>query len=99
MFKKNRKDILNNPDLPLIMGLKSGDRTAYLHFLQKYYNTVYLILSAVDESGNESQIREKASHILLDIWAKRAQIPLHLSPKQFLFTFIYKQFEKNGGKI
>ena len=99
MFKKNRKDILDNPDLPLMMSLKSGDRTAYLHFLQKYYNTVYLIVSAVDESGNESQIREKASQILLDIWAKRAQIPLDLTPKQFLFTFIYKQFEKNGGKV
>jgi len=81
MIKKIRKDGSGNPDAPLIKRLKEGDRIAYTRLLSKYYDMVFLILSALDESGDEERIREKTSGVLFSIWTNRESISEEHSQK------------------
>lgn len=99
MIKKIRKDGSGNPDVTLLQGLREGDRIAYTRLLGKYYDMVFLIVSALDDTGSDEHIREKTADILLDIWAKRAVIPLDRPLKGPLFDFIYRRFQENGEKI
>jgi hypothetical protein len=99
MIKKIRKDVSGNPDASLIKGLKEGDRIAYTRLLSKYYDMVFLILSALDETGDEEQVREKTSGVLFSIWTNRDSIEACNPLKNHLFDFIHKQFKENGGKI
>lgn len=99
MIKKIRKDFSGNPDMSLIKSLKQGDRIAYTRLLSKYYDMVFLILSALDESGDEEQIREKTSGVLFSIWTDRESIDENQTLKGYLFTFIYKKFQESEGEI
>ena len=99
MIRKILKDDSGNPDASLLKGLKEGDRIAYTRLLGKYYDMVFLIVSALDDSGDEAQTRSKTADILLSVWADRESILLEHPLKNHLFDFIYKRFKENGGKI
>ena len=99
MIKRIRKDYSGNPDAPLIKELREGDRIAYTRLLGKYYDMVFLMLSALDESGDQEHIKKKSSDVLFSIWTERASIPMDKPLKIHLFDFIYREFKENGGKI
>jgi hypothetical protein len=99
MIKKILKDDSGNPDAPLIKELRQGDRIAYTRLLGKYYDMVFLILSALDDSGDKDQVKKKSSEVLFSIWTERASIPIDKPLKDHLFDFIYHQFKENRGEI
>jgi hypothetical protein len=99
MIKKIRKDDSGNPDINLLQGLKEGDRIAYTRLLGKYYDMVFLIVSALDDTGSDSEVRGKTADILLNIWENRATIPTNKTLKRQLFDLIYKRFNENGGRL
>jgi hypothetical protein len=99
MFKKIRRDNSGNPDVTLLQGLKEGDRTAYSRLLGKYYDMVFLIVSALDDSGSDDQVKATTAEILIEIWDKRAMLPGDRPLKEPLFDMIYKRFKDNGGKL
>lgn len=99
MFKKIRRDKSGNPDVTLLQGLKEGDRTAYSRLLGKYYDMVFLIVSALDDSGSDDQVKATTAEILIEIWDKRAMLPGDRPLKEPLFDMIYKRFKDNGGRL
>ena len=99
MIKKIRKDDSGNPDITLLQGLKEGDRIAYTRLLGKYYDMVFLIVSALDDTGREDEVRRKTADILLNVWETRATIATDRPLKRQLFDFIYKRFTENGGVL
>jgi hypothetical protein len=99
MIKKILRDYSGNPDARLIKELREGDRIAYTRLLGKYYDMVFLMLSALDDSGDQVNIKQKASDVLFSIWTDRASIPIDKPLKDHLFEHIYRQYKENGGKI
>ena len=99
MIKKILRDHSDNPDASLIKELREGDRIAYTRLLGKYYDMVFLMLSALDDSGDDGHIKKRASDVLFSIWTNRQNIPFDKPLKNYLFDFIYKEFKENGGKI
>ncbi|TDW96115.1 hypothetical protein [Dinghuibacter silviterrae] len=97
MIKNIRKDGSDNPDVTLLQGLKEGDRTAYGRLLGKYYNMVFLIVSALDDTGKNDEVKRKTGDILLEIWTRRGDMPADKPLREFLFDLIYKRFKENGG--
>lgn len=99
MFKKIRRDNSGNSDVTLLQGLKEGDRAAYSRLLGKYYDMVFLIVSALDDTGSDDEIKATTAEILIDIWDKRAMLPIDRPLKEPLFELIYKRFKENGGRL
>ena len=99
MFKKIRRTSSGNPDVTLLQGLKEGDRAAYSRLLGKYYDMVFLIVSALDDTGSDDEIKETTAEILIEIWDKRAMLPGDRPLKEPLFEMIYKRFQANGGRL
>ncbi len=99
MIKKIRTEVSPNTDIALIKNLKEGDRIAYSRLLGKYYDMVFLMLSALDDSGEETQVRAQTSEILFSIWTDRASIPADKPLKDHLVDFIYGQYKENSRKI
>lgn len=99
MFKKIRRDNSGNPDVTLLQGLKEGDRAAYSRLLGKYYDMVFLIVSALDDTGSDDEVKATTAEILIDIWDKRAMLPIDRPLKEPLFELIYNRFKENGGRL
>lgn len=99
MIKKIHRDYSGNPDEPLIRDLREGDRIAYTRLLGKYYDMVFLMLSALDDSGDRDYIKQKSSDVLFTIWTDRASIPIDKPLKIHLVDYIYRQYKENLKKI
>jgi DNA-directed RNA polymerase specialized sigma24 family protein len=99
MIKNIRKDGSDNPDVTLIQALQEGDRTAYGRLLGKYYDMVFLIVSALHDTGDKDDIKQKTGDFLHEIWTNRLDIPPHRPLKEFLFTLIYNRYMGNGGSL
>lgn len=95
MIKKILRDYSGNPDEPLIKELREGNRIAYTRLLGKYYDMVFLMLSALDDSGDQESVKQKSSDVLFTIWTDRASIPIDKPLKTYLVDYIYRQFKEN----
>jgi len=95
MIKKILRDYSGNPDEPLIKELRDGNRIAYTRLLGKYYDLVFLMLSALDDSGDPDHIKQKSSDVLFTIWTDRASLPVDKPLKIHLVDYIYRQFKEN----
>ncbi len=77
-------------DIEVVKALKKGDKTAFRHLFERYYDR--LVAYIVTYTHDQAQSEDIVQQAFIDLWDDRNKLDIDKSPKNYLYSIAYNRY-------